>query len=210
MKTKLSFSLILALTFIFGVKMYGQSEPANDNVETVVDKLPKLSNSSRNFNKYIAKHIKYPTNAKLRGVEGDVWVSFIISSTGVVKDVKVDKSVDPVLDEAVVDFVKQTGPWKPGKKDGHEVNTQMMVPVNFTLNKDERFLANKLKEFNILENPPLFVVDNKMVEGYLELEDYNVKSIRVLKGSKATALYGDKGKNGVVVMTTKRGTPPVY
>jgi len=210
MKTKLSFFLIIALTFIFGVNINGQTEPSSDKVETVVDKLPKLSNSSRNFNKYIAKHINYPSSAKLRGVEGDVWVSFIVSSTGVVKDVKVDKSVDPVLDEAVIEFVKQTGPWKPGKKNGIEVNTQMTVPVNFTLNKDEQFLANKLKEFNILENPPLFVVDNKMVEGYLQVENYNVKSIRVIKGSKATDLYGAKGKNGVVVMTTKRGTPPVY
>ena len=210
MKTKLFFSLIIALTFVVGVNMYGQSESTDDKVETVVDKLPKLSNSNRNFNKYIAKHINYPANAKLRGVEGDVWVSFIVSSTGVVKDVTVDKSVDPVLDEAVIEFVKQTGPWKPGKKNGIEVNTQMMVPVNFTLSKDERFLANKLKEFNVLENPPLFVIDNKVVEGYMQLEDYNVKSIRVIKGTKATALYGDKGKNGVVVMTTKRGTPPVY
>nr|WP_321411689.1 TonB family protein [uncultured Carboxylicivirga sp.] len=212
MKTFQSFSyiLIFVLFFLADIKSIAQTDSSEEKVESVVDKLPKLNKGGSNFNKYIAKNIEYPANAKLRGVEGDVWVSFIVTSTGVVKDVKVDKSVDETLDAAVVDFVKQTGPWKPGKKGGKEVNTQMMVPVKFSLNQDERALADMLKEFNVLDSPPLFVLDNKLVEGYLTIEDYNVKSIRILKGSKATSLYGDKAKNGVVVITSKRGTPPVY
>nr|WP_319399473.1 TonB family protein [uncultured Carboxylicivirga sp.] len=208
MKIKLLLACVFAL--VFGVKGYAQDETKDGGIETVVDKLPKLNKSGGNFNKYVAKHIGYPANAKLRGVEGDVWVSFVVSSTGIVKDVTVDKGVDPELDQAVVDFIQQTGPWKPAKKDGADVTTRMNVPVKFTLTQGERFLADKLKEFDLLDAPPLFVFDNKPVEGYLQIEDYNVKSIRILKGSKATELYGEKAQNGVVVITSKRGTPPIY
>lgn len=205
-----SFLFIFLISICIPQNSSGQSESFNETVETVVDKLPKLKKSGGNFNKYISKNIHYPANAKLRGIEGDVWVAFVVTSAGVVKDVNVEKSVDSVLDQAVVNFVKQTGPWKAGEKNGEKVNTQMIVPVKFILNEDERNLAHQLEVFNILEAPPLFVLDNKLIEGFAEIEDYNVKSIRVIKGEKALALYGDKAKNGVVVISTKRGTPPIY
>lgn len=182
----------------------------SDKVESVVDRLPKLKKTRGNFTKYIANNVSYPDNAKLRGLEGDVWVKFVVTVSGVVKDVEVEKSVDPILDEAVVEFVKKTGPWKPGELNGKQVNTQMIVPVKFTLSENERNLADQLQTFNLIDFPPLFVLDNKLIDGLTEIEDYNVKSIRVIKGSKAIELYGEKAKNGVVVINSKRGTAPIY
>ncbi len=208
--TSLLQALLLSLFLIVPFSAFSQETGNVEQIETVVDKLPKLKNARGGINKYIEKKISYPENAKLRGVEGDVWVGFVVSSSGVVKDVKVEKSVDPLLDQVVVDFVKKTGPWKPGELNGKIVNTQMIVPVKFTLTHNERNLANQLKSFNLLDSPPLFVLDDKLIDGMTEIEDYNVKSIRVIKGSKAIKLYGDQGKNGVVIITSKNGTPPLY
>ena len=71
-------------------------------------------------------------------------------------------------------------------------------------------MAKQLKPFYVNNKPPLFVLDNKKVEGVANIEYYNVKSIRVIKGEKAIALYGDEGKNGVLVIQTKRGTSRDY
>ncbi|WP_168796609.1 alpha-2-macroglobulin family protein [Cognatitamlana onchidii] len=52
---------------------------------------------------------------------------------------------------------------------------------------------------------PLFIVDGKIVEGELDLDSSDIESIDVLKDASATAIYGTKGANGVVIITTKSG-----
>lgn len=50
---------------------------------------------------------------------------------------------------------------------------------------------------------PLFVVDGTAVEDISWINPHDVKSIDVLKDSSATSLYGVRGANGVIVITTK-------
>jgi outer membrane receptor for ferrienterochelin and colicin len=78
------------------------------------------------------------------------------------------------------------------------------------LSPDEKELMQTLKENGLTENMPLFVIDDKIVKEYIELPQYNVKSVRVMKGQKAIDRFGSDAKNGVVIITTKRGTPPVW
>jgi hypothetical protein len=68
---------------------------------------------------------------------------------------------------------------------------------------------NTLKEAGLTENMPLFVIDDKKVKEYIEVPHYNVKSVRVMKGEKAIERFGEDAQNGVVIINTKRGTPPV-
>lgn len=206
-----SLTFILSLFFV-NLTLMGQERVLAENeiIESTVDKLPKLKGARGNFSQFIAKKITYPENAKLRGIEGDVWVGFVVTKDGEIANVKVEKSVDPLLDEVVLRFVKKCKEWKPGVLNKEKVNTQMLVPVKFTLSDDERALASQLKQFDQMDTPPLFVIDNEPVVGLTKIEDYNVKSIRVIKGAKAIALYGELAKNGVVVITSKRGTPPIY
>lgn len=53
------------------------------------------------------------------------------------------------------------------------------------------------------EDQPLFVVNDKVVEGPLDLEPDDIESVTVLKGKSAKKLYGEEGKNGVVRIKTK-------
>ena len=55
-------------------------------------------------------------------------------------------------------------------------------------------------------NDPLYVIDGFPVLGSLETLNLNdIQSIDVLKDASATAIYGSRGANGVVMVTTKRG-----
>lgn len=182
----------------------------NDSVYTVVDKLPKLKGAKGSLSTYVIRSVKYPTEARLRAIEGDVIVNFIVTAKGQVTDVNIQEGAHPILADAVRKYVENSGPWKPGKVKKVPVNTQMSIPVQFRLNESDRQLADQLKTFNMVEERPLFVIDDLVIEDFAVIEDYNVESVRVIKGQKAIDLYGERAKNGVVVIKSKRGTPPIY
>jgi TonB-dependent SusC/RagA subfamily outer membrane receptor len=81
--------------------------------------------------------------------------------------------------------------------------------VVFSLSEDEKNFIATMKRFGLDVNVPLYVLDNQIMRARVHLPEYNIKSIRVLKGDAAIEKYGEEAKNGVVVITTKRGTPPL-
>jgi len=54
-------------------------------------------------------------------------------------------------------------------------------------------------------NNPLFVVDNILVDGPYDFAPGDIESIQILKDASAAAIYGVRGANGVVIITTKKG-----
>src|SRR5690606_29046505 len=54
-------------------------------------------------------------------------------------------------------------------------------------------------------NDPLYVVDGFPMESGLDINPNDISNIQILKDASATAIYGSRGANGVVMITTKRG-----
>ncbi|QXV65214.1 TonB-dependent receptor plug domain-containing protein [Mucilaginibacter sp. 21P] len=65
----------------------------------------------------------------------------------------------------------------------------------------------KLRESASLLNDPLYVVDGYKVDSrvFKALKPEDIETVSVLKDASATALYGDQGKNGVILVATKAG-----
>ncbi|MBI9062992.1 MAG: TonB family protein [Marinilabiliaceae bacterium] len=202
--------IVCGLLYNVGVSATNSLRLSNDSIHSVVDKMPRLKGAKNNLSNFFIEKISYPTEARLQAIEGDVWIRFVVTVEGNIRNVEIQKSVDPLLDEAVKSYVEKSGPWKPGVLNKQVVNTQMSVPVQFRLSENDRTLANQLKEFNMLEERPLFVIDNMIIEDYAVIDDYNVESVRVIKGKKAIDIYGERAQYGVVVIKSKRGTPPIY
>ena len=179
----------------------------NDSIYETVDQKPYLKGKKNRLEAEIKKNLNYPAELKLQGIEGIVIVSCVINKAGVVEGCHVEKSLNAQLDEEAMKSVLNIGPWIPGKIDGQAVNTKLTIPVKFVLNNSERTMYSSLKEIDFQNKPPLFVLDGKIVDGLIQLEHYNVQSIRVIKGQKAVGKYGDIARYGVVEMTTKNGTP---
>lgn len=89
--------------------------------------------------KWVYSYMKYPKQAVEDGIQGNVQVSFIISETGKVQDVKVVKSVDPLLDAEAVKVISASPDWKPGVVDGKKVKSEMVLYVEFRLEKKGSF-----------------------------------------------------------------------
>ncbi len=57
-------------------------------------------------------------------------------------------------------------------------------------------------------NDPLYVVDGIPLSGDInDINPQDIQSMEILKDASSTAIYGSRGANGVVIITTKRGTP---
>ena len=82
---------------------------------------------------YISKSIVYPEKAKADGVEGKVFVQFIVEKDGSVGDATVFRGVSPECDEMALQVVKAMPKWQPATFKGKPVRSRFMLPINFKL-----------------------------------------------------------------------------
>jgi TonB family protein len=100
-----------------------------------VDIMPEFDGGNiEKFCSWVQSTVKYPQKALENKKMGTVYVSFVVGKTGAVKNVKITKSADPSLDQAVIDVVKTSPLWKPGKDEGQPVDVSFVIPVKFNLN----------------------------------------------------------------------------
>jgi len=85
------------------------------------------------FYKFLGKNIKYPTEAAEANLQGNVFVSFIVSQDGSIRDIKVDKKLGMGTDEEAIRVIKLSKKWNPGIVDGKPVNVKYKMPIRFTL-----------------------------------------------------------------------------
>ncbi|WP_010662897.1 energy transducer TonB [Marinilabilia salmonicolor] len=185
------------------------SAAQSGEVAQEVDKDAKFKGSPRIIASFHEKYMNYPDDARLEMLEGTVEIEAIVTTDGKLMEPEIAVGVDPLLDSEALRLVRLMQEWKPAKKDGQEVNSRVRIPVKFSLSDEERAFMQTLRNNGLTDKMPLFVIDDKVAKAYIEVPHYNVKSVRVLKGEKALEQYGPDAKNGVVIITTKRGTPPV-
>jgi protein TonB len=84
---------------------------------------------------FLVKSLKYPTMCKEVGVEGTVWIEFIVDTKGNYRDVKVAKGAHPELNREALRVMKQMPAWKPAKDGGEAVEYLYRKPITFKLRK---------------------------------------------------------------------------
>ena len=116
------------------LQIFGNSqEDASGEVYGIVEEMPQFPGGEIALCKYIANSIKYPVVAQKTGIQGKVYVTFIVDRDGGVTDVKVLQGVDPLLDREALRVVRNLPRWKPGKQRGVPVRVSYTVPINFIL-----------------------------------------------------------------------------
>ena len=88
--------------------------------------------------KWVYQYLKYPKFAQENGIQGRVYVDFIIDESGNVKDVKVSRSVHTSLDEEAVRVISASPKWRPGRHRGKKVKVALTIPVDFRLEKNTK------------------------------------------------------------------------
>ncbi len=85
------------------------------------------------FYEYIARSLRYPTDAMQSKIQGSVLISYVISETGEVVDVKVDRGVSASLDREAVRVMLASPKWTPAKLFGKNVRVKFTIPIKFSI-----------------------------------------------------------------------------
>ncbi len=82
---------------------------------------------------YIARNIKYPAMARESGIQGRVFVNFVVEPNGSVSNVKILRGIGGGCDEEAIRVVEAMPKWTPGRQRGKAVRVSFNLPVRFTL-----------------------------------------------------------------------------
>ncbi len=99
----------------------------------VPEVMPEPKDGLAGFMRYLSKNIKYPEKARRMGVEGRVFVEFIIDKNGKLSNFKVVKGIGSGCDEEAVRVLKKAPNWNPGLQRGRAVPVKMTLPISFKL-----------------------------------------------------------------------------
>ena len=181
----------------------------------VVEQMPEYPGGIAASMEYIQKNMRYPEAAEKNGTQGRVTVQFIIDKEGNVTNPKVLRSVDKDLDAEAIRLVGAMPKWKPGMQKGKAVAVKYTLPVVFKLEGGEitssQLVTERVAGTIRGEAVPLFIVDGKEVPSSImgALRPESIESMTVLKDKSAAELYGEKGKNGVILITLRDKEYPI-
>ena len=106
--------------------------PSNE-VFTEVENPPAPADGMLAYYQYIQDNLTYPQEAKDQGIEGKVFVQFIVAPDGKLTEVEAVKGIGGGCDEEAIRVVMESLPWIPGLQNGKKVNVRMILPITFKL-----------------------------------------------------------------------------
>lgn len=150
--------LILIGLSVFSMSTYGQGngssfEDDSDMIYKEVEEFPlfagcdysdmntvaeKKACSDEKLIQYISSNLKYPRKARKKGIEGRVFVQFVVGADGAVRDEKIVKEIGGNCGDEVLKLVRSFPKWIPGKLNGKPVSVLYTIPVNFALPKKKK------------------------------------------------------------------------
>ncbi len=108
-------------------------EQKEEEVFVVVEEMPEFPGGVKALRTYLATAVKYPVIAQENGIQGKVYVNFVVNKDGTVSNAKIARGVDPSLDAEALRVVSTLPKWKPGKQRGAPVRVSYTVPISFKL-----------------------------------------------------------------------------
>ena len=195
----------------------GTFEPVQGDVFDVVEEMPQYPGGPQALFKFLGENVHYPEEAEKAGIQGRVIATFIVEKDGSISQPTVVKSVDPLLDAEAIRVISAMPNWKPGKQNGKVVRVKYTVPLSFNLDgggeeidhlcrEDGTIVEIDIEKGDTAIVKPLFIVDGKVMDGK-DVYAINPKTIEryyMQNGQEAIDKYGDKARDGVVLITLKK------
>lgn len=127
---------------------FTETETVTDDNEVfqIVEDMPRFKGCEKEKNEeeaskcfqeklyaFLSQNIKYPQQAKELGIQGKVFVSFVVEKDGSVGQVQILRGIGGGCDEEAERVIKKLPPFTPGKQRGRPVRVQYRLPIAFTL-----------------------------------------------------------------------------
>ena len=102
-------------------------------VYTFVKEMPSFPGGDSERLKFLSKNIRYPQQAAENGIQGTVYVSFVVKSNGSLADIKIIQGIGGGCDEEALRVVKKMPVWRPGYQNGKKVEVLYTMAIKFRL-----------------------------------------------------------------------------
>ena len=83
---------------------------------------------------YLGNNIVYPSKARAKGIEENIYVQFMVDKKGKIKNVHTVVGQNKILIDAAIKVIEDMPKWVPGEKDGKKINVWYIIPINYKLN----------------------------------------------------------------------------
>ena len=150
-------------------------ENKNDTIYDIVDQMPQFPGGEKAMMEFICKNVKYPQKAKDEGIQGRVFIQFVVEKDGSVGEVKLLRGIGGGCDEEGIRVVKSMPKWTPGQQAGKAVRVLYTLPIFFKLddqtpqpNNKGDMQPDKNGVYQIAEEMPRFPGDDKALMVYLQ------------------------------------------
>ncbi len=99
----------------------------------IVQQMPEFPGGGSAFIQWLTRQLRYPPLAQSQRIQGRVVVSFIVNKDGSIADIKLEKSVNALLDREALRVIRMMPRWKPGVHNNQPCRTMVAVPVVFKI-----------------------------------------------------------------------------
>ena len=196
----------------------GTFEPVQGDVFDVVEEMPQYPGGPQALFKFLGENVHYPAEAEKAGIQGRVIATFVVEKDGSISQPTIVKSVDPLLDAEAIRVISAMPNWKPGKQNGKVVRVKYTVPLSFNLDgggeavedhlcrEDGTIVEIDIEKGDTAIVKPLFIVDGEVMDGkkVYAINSKTIERYYMQNGQEAIDKYGDKAKDGVILITLKK------
>jgi TonB family protein len=116
---------------------------SSNKADQEVDKMPAYPGGDEARSKFFVETVKYPENALKKGIQGTVFISFLVKADGSITNVKIMRGIGGGCDEEAIRVVKLMPKWTPGELKGKPVDVEFTMPIKFALDGDKKDAPKK-------------------------------------------------------------------
>lgn len=102
-------------------------------IQITVDKMPQYGSGLMDYFKYLNDSLKYPMEAIENRIEGVVNIQFKVEKDGSLSNLKVTKSVHPLLDQEAIRLISSMPAWNPATRNGKPIAAYIELPIRFSV-----------------------------------------------------------------------------
>ncbi|MDR6560833.1 MULTISPECIES: energy transducer TonB [unclassified Arcicella] len=177
----------------------GISAFENDSTEifTAVEQPAEFPGGMSAFAKYLQRNL----TVKLSTLNfvGKIYLQFIVNTDGSISELKMLKSISDTINEKSIRLITDMPNWKPAYQSEKAVRSRLTIPITFEMFEEEQSNVQNRLAF-------LYTLDGKEISRSIfeKLAPNQIEQIEILEEKQAVMKYGERGKNGVIVITSKK------
>lgn len=125
--------IILLICFYSGNSIQAQAPDSEGQIIPAVEKMPEFKGGEKKLREFLSGNLIYPDSARLNGISGTVYISFVVEADGELTDIKPVRGLGGGLTEEAIRVILLMPKWEPGRVNGKPVRCLFTLPIKFTL-----------------------------------------------------------------------------